>query len=123
MNAADVIGWYLNGSPFCADCFTGDEDAASPVFGDSESDSFSHCEECGDLIPESLTSDGVRYCLDAFDDWRADVYRGRIREAGCLEAWADALDWYGLGRLEKLRIDKFRRTLARERAALAEVRA
>lgn len=129
MRNGGVIGYYrgeAGSDPICADC-AGDWRAVNDEHPDwdvildgSETDSFSHCDECESVIPESLTSDGVAYVLDALDEWRDEVCRGRIREAGIIEQWAERLRWYGLPRVERLRVARFERALARERRRFAK---
>lgn len=67
MNATDVIGWIVDGDYYCVNCTpTNEEDrtkdicagGSAPIFCGSETDSFSHCEVCEELIPEVLTSEG-----------------------------------------------------------------
>jgi hypothetical protein len=66
MNAADVIGWIVEDTYYCTSCTpTNDENEhAHPIFGDSETDSFSHCSECDELIPENLTDHGWKDLLE-----------------------------------------------------------
>jgi len=72
MRSYDAVGWvFPNGYLVCEDClnpvaaYEGDEDASkapSPVFADSEWDSFPTCGRCGEAIyGVNLTSDGVQY--------------------------------------------------------------
>jgi len=69
MNAADAVGWIVEGTYYCDACTPSKEadNDAHPIFGDSEADGFSHCAECDELIPEALTSDGVARTLEALN--------------------------------------------------------
>lgn len=90
MNAVDVLGFvspYL--SIVCVDCappeaFTSDE--WSPIFAESETDCPSHCAECEALIPENLTSDGVRYVREHLRRFLRT--HGREGRAEILSEWA-----------------------------------
>lgn len=62
MNATDVIGWVVDGEHYCDNCTpTKDENNndVQPIFAESETDSFSHCCVCEELIPENLTVAGM----------------------------------------------------------------
>lgn len=129
-HATDIIGWYVECTPFCPDCVpepspvrqrlraerkeaaqqlraaragrrTDPERARAlqrvsdgiferlrladidsrneeraPIFESSETDSPSHCDACGELIAEGLTSDGVRYVADAIREAREEYCGG-----------------------------------------------
>lgn len=89
MKACDVVGYARDGAIYCAEC---GESSWDPVFADSETDSPSSCDECGVLIPEQLTPDGVRYVREALYAWAAhgdgdpDVLRSWVAE------WPHVLD-------------------------------
>lgn len=96
MNATDIVGWIFNGEYFCCDCSpTNDEGESSgqPIFADSETDCPNHCCSCEELIKEVLTSAGVDYVAEKFQDFlikrdgRADILRQWTEEyKGC---WAN----------------------------------
>jgi len=72
--------------PNCADMSA----EGSAVFGDSETDSPSHCDECGALIAESLTPHGVEYVCEALADYvQAHVFSGAGYggSAAALDEW------------------------------------
>lgn len=53
------VGYYDdNGAAHCEDCAPPE---GQPIYGDSEADTPTHCEECGVLIEHALTSDGIAY--------------------------------------------------------------
>lgn len=71
MNASDVIGYVVDEcSLICADCLADGEADDSPIFPGSETDSPNHCERCGELLPETLTTEGQRYVRERV--WRGD---------------------------------------------------
>jgi hypothetical protein len=105
----DPIGYVVDASIFCPACARRTD---SPIFEGSETDRPSHCEECEELIPESLTGDGVRYVLDALDD----VRNGRGGRLEIVAAWAELLRWYGLDRRERVRLERFTRWMDRAHA-------
>jgi hypothetical protein len=69
MNATDVIGWIVDNTYYCTSCSPTNDtnEHATPIFGDSETDSFSHCADCEELIPETLTSDGWKDVEERFE--------------------------------------------------------
>jgi hypothetical protein len=92
MNAADVIGYIVSGTYYCPDCTPSTGDDASPIFADSETDSFSHCAECEDLIPEALTEEGREEALEALRAYLVS----RSGRAVIVRQWAEELkDYYG----------------------------
>lgn len=111
MRTDTVVGFVPTdaGIMLCADCASDDiasEDEArgSVVFGSSETDAPCHCDECGALISETLTPDGVSYVADAFREYvtavlfkhegdNAVLPRQTGRHAGSastLDTWRDA---------------------------------
>ena len=82
----EVIGYVVEECTLiCADCLEPGESDDSPIFGDTETDCPSHCERCGELIPETLTTDGCEYVREA-------VWEGTgVREV--LEVWVSEF-WY-----------------------------
>lgn len=84
---------------WCEDCAPED---ASPTIG-GETDSPSHCDECGVLLDEDLTTDGLQYVEDALREHVASVLFTRadggklhggapdVLETWC-EHWSLALD-------------------------------
>ena len=100
----EPIGFYVNcDDALCAEHFvepaervvTGEITADDPlaIFPDTESDSPTHCVQCGALIPHALTPDGVGYVSDAIAEWRdwgvgnADVLRQWV------EAYEDVIEF------------------------------
>jgi hypothetical protein len=71
--------------PNCADMSA----EGSAVFGDSETDYPSHCDECGALIAESLTDRGVEYVAEALADYvfGSVLNRGHVGSAAALDEW------------------------------------
>ena len=55
-----------------------------------EADCPYHCEECEAYLDISLTSDGIDYVLNRFEDYLNDK-TGRIE---ILKQWADDIQWY-----------------------------
>jgi hypothetical protein len=101
---------------WCEDCAPED---ARPTLG-GETDSPSHCDECGVLLDEALTCDGVAYVEDALREHvRAHVFTrpdGGTLYAGSasvLDAWREH---YGSG-LDSRLVDVYDRTRSREAAA------
>jgi uncharacterized Zn finger protein len=102
MNAADVIGYVVKGDYFCPTCTPATEgDDVIAIFGDSETDSFSHCSECEDLIPESLTSEGIERVIESFRDFLVSR-RGR---AEILSMWIEQVKVYSLESDEMVIVD------------------
>jgi hypothetical protein len=111
MNAADVIGYVKDGTILCAECGehegwdkdSGDEVGA--VFPGSETDSPCRCEECEALIPQALTSDGVRYVHEAFRRFlRSHGTSGRPE---ILIEWATEFDYVPGARFFLSRVSKY----------------
>lgn len=112
MHATDVIAYACDGALRCPECAVkagwtdgglgeGDREGVSPVFADSETDSPSHCEACGEHIPEMLTSEGARYATA-----RMRAYLRTHGDEGdwdTLYAWACELSCYGgaVGRIAR----------------------
>lgn len=104
MNCTDVIAYACDGALRCPECAVkagwtdgglgeGDLEGVSPVFADSETDSPSHCEACGEYIPEALTGEGVAYvCGELRTYLRAHGDEGAWE---LLSVWADALRYSG----------------------------
>lgn len=67
MNAFDVIGYIVDGEYRCPSC-NYDADG-QPIFADSDTDSFSHCATCEELIPEVLTETGVEYTISHMEQF------------------------------------------------------
>jgi hypothetical protein len=106
----DVIGFAADADIYCPDCASatyGDTDTAQDregnelgaVFGDSETDCPYHCAECGVLIPERLTTDGVNYVADALAEYIASVLftnaDGTAKHGGRLSVLEDWRAEYG----------------------------
>jgi hypothetical protein len=99
MNSADVIGYTKDGSCYCDQCgesagydLESEKEGTEVcvIFPDSETDSPCHCDECWALIPERLTSDGVRYVHEAFRRFlRSHGTDGRLE---ILVEWAHEFD-------------------------------
>lgn len=91
-----VIGYVPmdSGYMLCPDCaadeIASDDDNGSVVFPSSETDSPTHCEECGTLIRESLTTDGMLYVVDALWQyvWHT-VTSGHAGSASVLDQWRE----------------------------------
>lgn len=119
-------GCYLrgdDGSPCHAVAREGED--PYPVFGDSETDSPRHCPTCESLIPESLTSEGVAYVLDALDEHRnggdcvAPEYRPEKRSL--MLEWAEMLEYHNLDTREQCRLDRWERWTERPCNAVAPI--
>src|SRR3954465_7174226 len=83
------------GYMLCADCADTDAEGTA-VFDTSETDAPSHCDECGALIAESLTEDGIAYVADALVDYitaalfiNADGTAKHGGSASTLDAWRE----------------------------------
>lgn len=100
MSWHEPIGYVADATIFCPVCAP---KTGYPIFEGSETDCPSHCYACEAYIDESLTADGVRYVLDALDDAR----NGRGGRVEILDEWASALRWYGLGRAESVRLNRY----------------
>ena len=63
MNSCDIVGYVLDGEFQCVDCCSGvDVEDCSPVFADSEWDSWPVCAVCGmECTDVNLTQDGQDY--------------------------------------------------------------
>ena len=90
MQATDVVGWLVGETYYCNDCTPTNEcdsaQNAGPVYADSTTDCYHHCEVCEELILETLTDAGVADVMDAFE-------RYLVRRAGrpeILRQWAKA---------------------------------
>jgi quinol monooxygenase YgiN len=113
----DVIGYAADADVFCEDCTrayygalpqnTGkdiedwrDEEGnnIAPVFEDDESDSPTHCGDCGRFLGGSLTTDGEDYVIEQFAD---ELRRFGELRSETLRQWAEA--WPEL--LESARAD------------------
>ncbi len=109
MNSADVIGYVKDGMILCAECgerggWDRDEEAGA-VFADSETDSPSHCDDCEALIPECLTSDGVKYVHESFRRFlRSHGKDGRLE---VLTEWAREYDYVPGARFFLSRVEKY----------------
>lgn len=72
------VGYYVGGSPdeigrcaLCVACAGPDAEndpGAHAIMSWDEADCPTHCEECGDVIPHSLTDEGYRYVRAAIQD-------------------------------------------------------
>lgn len=125
MRGYEPIGYTYDATVYCEACCPVDTDSeeVGAIFPDSETDSPSYCDGCGEFIPESLTSHGVAYVLDSLDDWRNAFAKGATRAPGCLDDWASHLDGYGLDRGAALRLRRFQSAAARFASSpLSEVR-
>ena len=96
----EPIGYVCDATIFCPVCAP---DTESPIFEGSEADCFSHCDKCEDLIPESLTQDGIEYTLEALDDAR----NGRGGRVEILDEWAAQLRDYSLDRGPAARLSRY----------------
>ena len=111
MNSADVIGYVKDGTILCAECGEREgwdkrpSDEVGAVFPDSETDSPSHCEECEALIPQSLTSDGVKYVHAAFRRFLRS--HGKHGRAEILTEWAETFDYVPGARFFLARVSKY----------------
>jgi uncharacterized Zn finger protein (UPF0148 family) len=75
--AGEIVGWVVEGTILCpthaqewaeennTDLET--DERVSPIFDDSEWDYIPTCEECGDPIDVSPTSDGLRWIVSQFE--------------------------------------------------------
>jgi hypothetical protein len=62
-------GWVYEGSVYCAKCLDGCDVDTTPLPPyEGESDSPTHCEECGVPILHELTIDGVKYVRETLAD-------------------------------------------------------
>ena len=111
MNSADVIGYVKDGMISCAECGERDgwdKDSGNDVgaiFADSETDSPTHCDDCETLIPECLTSDGVRYVHESFRRFlRSHGKDGRLE---VLIEWAHQYDHVPGARFFLSRVEKY----------------
>jgi hypothetical protein len=112
MNATDVIGWIVDGTYYCPSCSPTNDtnEHATPIFGDSETDSFSHCADCEELIPENLTDHGWKDLVEAAVDYlvkrrgRAEIQwqwfehvktwaTGDAADDKIIEVWGEALNY------------------------------
>jgi hypothetical protein len=78
----EPIGYAWDGAIRCPECTPArrrDDDETGAVFGDSETDSPTHCDACGELVPEALTAEGVGYVAESLRAAREE----RIRGAAC----------------------------------------
>lgn len=66
-----------------------DWESPLPIFESSESDTPTHCHDCGDLIEHPLTDDGYNYVADAIVSDFGDGERSPV-----IEQW---IDHYGSG--------------------------
>jgi hypothetical protein len=86
----EVVGFVPMdaGVMLCTDCADMAAEG-SAVFDSSETDSPSHCDECGALIPESLTTDGVAYVAEALASYvfGTVLHRGHVGSAAVLDEW------------------------------------
>lgn len=91
MNAADVVGYIVDGAFYCAECGSDGMDA---VFASSEWDSFPTCDSCTETCFDvSLTSEGFAYELEQI----GTLLLRRTPEAlDIAESIADALRWRGV---------------------------
>lgn len=81
--------WVTCDEAVCDDCFVEDEwpgfenwERPLAIFGDSERDSPTHCDTCGELIPHELTTHGYEYVRE-----RVESGDGL---PGVLNAWREA---------------------------------
>lgn len=67
MNSTDLIGGTYEADTYCLDDLPVDPESeeVGALFPDTESDTPTHCAECGVLIPCRLTSDGKQYVAEA----------------------------------------------------------
>lgn len=87
-----VIGYYLNcDDAVCMDHFNEDEwegfeswESPLAIFSDEESDTPTHCVECGALIPHALTTDGYAYVREAMDENLSEGRRSPV-----VHRWVD----------------------------------
>lgn len=79
-----VLGFIISpDDAVCAGCsnrYSPDTDA-SPIYSSSESDTPTHCRDCGDLIPHALTPDGLAYVAERLSAGDGDP--------GVLQQWRD----------------------------------
>lgn len=106
MNCYDVIGYVHDGAMYCADCKPdAPEDEIGVVFGESETDCPSHCDTCGEYIPESLTMHGVAYVLNAALEHVHALQGTSAHDTdqtdSCVYQWLERLRWYGMPRRSK----------------------
>lgn len=104
-----ALGYYVDcDSALCRDCipdasawaggdyagWPGFEDWESPaaIFNDTESDSPTHCAQCGAVIAHDLTPDGTRYVMDAIAEFCADGGHHADVMAQWWDAYADTLN-------------------------------
>lgn len=96
-----VQGYYVNcDDAYCPECFR-DEYAESTdewgdgwpiaIFGDTESDTPTHCLACGSLILHHITSDGYTYVADAIRECIERETRSAPVHAWADEYWPDEL--------------------------------
>lgn len=109
-----LVGVYINcDEALCIDCYDPDdwkgfEDWSAPVAMDStdEADSPAHCIQCGILIEQRLTDEGVDYVIDAMFD---DLDKGNRNAVTC--QWVEAFEYEiskGLGdRYFKMPLDPY----------------
>lgn len=86
MHDFDVVGYVVNECELiCEDCLGDDEPDDSPVFAGSETDVPNHCERCGELISQDLTTDGAEYVRESV--WAGDG------DPEVLALWASEFDF------------------------------
>jgi hypothetical protein len=62
--AGEVVGYVVEDTILCPTCAEG---RGSPIFDDEEWDYIPTCEECGESLDVSPTSDGLRWLAEQFE--------------------------------------------------------
>lgn len=81
-----VEGYYLTcDDAECSDCFSLDDwegfedwEEPLPIFSDTESDSVTHCQSCGVVIPHELTEYGYASIAESVRDCLRDGTRNPV---------------------------------------------
>lgn len=77
----EPIGYFVGGdadnvgqTPLCPICYIVDDDGeGDPIKQNTERDSPTHCERCGELIPHNLTDFGRGYVEEAISMYLANM--------------------------------------------------
>lgn len=93
-HCTEYDGVYVDGDLYCEGCYRREfkvrdgcarfGEADSPLFVDAECDTPQHCSKCHRPMEHSLTSDGVRYVLDAM---REELRKGRAEYSKALDCY------------------------------------